>query len=611
MVDYPDGRILIPIEHELQERLAWFISLRWLTSGGILLGAFAARWIVPGNISLIPLYSIGLAVFIYNIPFHFYFFQAERLSKPIGKNFIYLQIGLDWLALIFVVHYTGGIQSPVILAFTAHLIIGAILLRTRTCYMLAIVASFLIGVLSMLEILKIWPLSESSKFFADPLHGINSPLNLWIATSVFFIIIANLATSITQRLREKEVTLFNSARALDRAYREMEALYKISQVINSTLEMKEVLSLIAENAAKLMSMKACFIRLFDRSGKKLYIGGAYGLGQAYINTRPRDFDKSPIDKETIARGVVQVLEVGDETRFEYREDARREGLRSVLCVPIASKNRVLGVIRVYSSEPHHFSEQEQNLLKNFANLGALAIDNARSYAEIKTLSEERVWFTRMTHHHLRAPLAVMQSILDALPYAGTLTEKQKELLSRVSKRIYDALDLIRDLLDLAGAQRFIEGEAEKVFIGQAIEKTLELARERARSKNIEMEVSIPSPDVAIQVQASDIERIFTNFLDNAIKYTASGGRVSLTITADESAVRAEVADTGIGIDPRDHARIFEGFYRTPAAKATNEMGTGLGLSIVRRLLDRCNGKLELHSAVGQGSRFIITFPLYD
>jgi signal transduction histidine kinase len=611
MVDYPDGRFVIPIEHELQERLAWFIGLRWLTAGGILLGALAARWIVPENISLTPLYLMGLAVFIYNIPFRFYFVQAKRLSKPIGKNFVYLQIGLDWLTLSIVVHYTGGIQSPVTLAFTLHLIIGAILLRTRTCYVLAIIASSLIGVLTMLETREIWTLSYSSRFFADPLHGINSPLNLWIANSVFFIIIAKLATSITQRLREKEVTLFNSAKALDRAYREMEALYKIGQVINSTLEMKEVLSLIAENATKLMTMKACFIRLFDRSGKKLYIGGAYGLGQAYINTRPRDFDKSPIDKETIATGVVQVLEVGDETRFEYHEDAKREGLRSVLCVPIESKNKVIGVIRVYSAEPHHFSEQEQNLLKNFANLGALAIDNARSYAEIKTLSEERVWFTRMTHHHLRAPLAVMQSMLDALPYAGPLTEKQKELLSRVSKRIHDALDLIRDLLDLAGAQRFIEGEAEKVLLCQALEKTLELTRERARSKNIEMDVRIPSPDVAIHVQASDIERIFTNFLDNAVKYTPPGGRVSLTITSDESAVRVEVADTGIGIDPRDHARIFEGFYRTPAAKATSEMGTGLGLSIVRRLLDRCHAKLELHSAIGQGSRFIVTFPLND
>lgn len=612
MIPTSDGRVQIPIEGELQERLAWFIRLRWLAAAGIFLGALAARWYVPGEVALSPVYLIGLAVLGYNVAFSWFLSRADRRARPPGRNFTYVQIGLDWLALVFVVHFTGGVRSPVTLAFALHVIIGAILLARRSCYVLAAIAASVTGIAAALEQSGIWPLSDSSRLLADPVRGISSPLNVWIATAVFFGIIAYLATSITRRLREKEQALFSSERALDRAYREMQALYRIGQVINSTLDMKEVLGLIAENAARLTGMKACFIRLFDPSGKYLYIGGAYGLSEEYINKGPVHIDKSLMDKETLAHGIVQVYEVGDDTRFRYRLEARREGLRSVLCAPVAAKNRALGVIRVYSDEPHHFSEAEQTLLMNFANLGALAIENARTYAELRTLSEERVWFTRTTHHQLRAPLAAIQGIMEALPYAGSLTPKQKELIERGVRRVQDSFEIIRDLLDLAAAQRPLEeGAVEDALLCPILQKAVETARERARSKGVVFTDEGCTGRIVIRAQCADLERIFSNLLDNAVKYTPAGGRVRLGITVEGSLVRAVVCDTGIGIEPRDQARIFEGFYRTQAAKESGEMGTGLGLSIVKRLVERWGGKLELESAAGNGSRFTVTFQLAE
>jgi signal transduction histidine kinase len=609
MVPASDGQVQIPIVGELQERLAWFIRLRWLAAVGIFAGAFAAGRVGHLAVNLVPVYLAGAAVIAYNILFYRYFLRAEQMGNPLGGNFIYLQIGLDWLALVFVVHFTGGIRSPVTLAFALHVVIGAILLSQRSCYILAAFAASLTGILAAIEGLDIWPLSRSGRLLADPIHGIASPLNLWIANAVFFAIIAYLATSITRRLREKEEVLFSSERALDRAYREMEALYQIGQILNSTLEMGEVLSLIAQNAARLMGMKACFIRLLDPSGERLQVGGSYGLSQAYIDKGPVDLNKSPIDRETLARGIVQVLEVGSDTRFQYREEARREGIRSALCAPVTAKNRALGVIRVYSAEPHHFSEQEQALLKNIANLGALAIVNARAFAELKALSEHRVWITRVTHHQLRAPLAAIQGVMDALPYAGELTRKQKELLERGSRRVKDALDMIRDLLDLAAAQRPLEeGTVENVQLSQALQKVIETARERARGKGVEFSTIIAPADIVVQARPADLERIFSNLLDNAVKYTPSGGRVCLEILSEDGCVRAEVSDTGIGIEILDQERVFDGFYRTQAAKQTGEMGTGLGLSIVKRLVDRYGGKMELESAPGKGARFIVTLP---
>jgi signal transduction histidine kinase len=460
-----------------------------------------------------------------------------------------------------------------------------------------------------LEEFDVWPLSRSSRLMADPIVGIAAPASVWVADAVFFGIIAYLATSITRRLRQKEEVLFSSERALDRAYREMEALYQIGQVINSTLEMSEVLSLIAENAARLMGMKACFIRLFDPGGERLYVGGSYGLSREYIDKGTVSIGKSPIDRETLERGIVQVLEVGSDPRFQYREEARREGLRSALCAPMMAKNRALGVIRVYSAAPHRFSEQEETLLKNLANLGALAIENARAYAELRSLGEQRLLFARLTHHQLRAPLAAIQSVLNAVPYAGALTEKQRELLERGSRRVTDALDMIRDLLDLAAAQHAPEaGAIEGVPLNQSLQKVIETARERARSKGVEFITSLSPGDVVVHARAADLEMIFSNLLDNAVKYTPAGGTVRLEIGDEGNSVRAMVADSGMGIAAQDQERIFEDFYRTKAAKESGEMGTGLGLSIVKRLVGRYGGKLELESSAGKGSRFTVIIP---
>jgi signal transduction histidine kinase len=277
---------------------------------------------------------------------------------------------------------------------------------------------------------------------------------------------------------------------------------------------------------------------------------------------------------------------------------------------VEAKSRVLGVIRIYSDKPHYFSEREQQLLKNLSNLGAVAIQNARSYSELEALNEEKLWFARMTHHQLRAPLAAIRATLDALPYADTMSPKQQELADRARRRVDDAFETIRDLLDLAAAQRPLdEHPGEPIILASALEKAVELARERANSKGVELEVSIPENDILVALRPEDVDRIFSNLLDNSLKYTAEGGRVKLDVRSGDERVQIEVSDTGIGIEPKDQERIFEGFYRTAAAKSTGEMGTGLGLSIVKKLVERWGGELQLESTPGKGTRFTITLPI--
>jgi signal transduction histidine kinase len=600
---------LIPLERELEERLGWFIGMRWFAAAGILAGTALATILRLEGLATAPLLLIGIAVGVYNLGFHLLRSGVESQQIPV-RHLIYVQIALDWLALILIVHFSGGIHSPVALAFTFHLIIAAILLTRGACYLLAGCASLLLGALTLL--------AEAGFVDPPPIHLIYlgsteaglSGAHIWIALTGFFLVTAHLATSITTRLRTKEWALFDSERAVHRAYLEMEALYELGQVVNSTLDLKEVLSLIAEHAARLLKMKSCFIRLFDKSGQMLYVGGAYGLSQAYINKGPVAVVKSLIDREALKGGVVKVPEVADDPRFQYRLEAQREGLRSMLSVPLQAKSRILGVIRVYSGQPHHFSDQEESLLRNLANLGAVAIENARAYSELQALTEEKIWFAHMTHHQLRSPLAAVQGVLDALPYAGPLSEKQNDLIRRARRRIEDSFGMIRDFLDLAASRRPSAAvPPEPIDLTEALRGTIETVQETARTKGVELLVDWEGAPLNVRAESADLERIFGNLLDNAVKYTPPGGRVTLSANRQDGGIRTEIADTGIGIAPEDQGRIFEDFYRTSAAKASGETGSGLGLSIVKILVDRLGGSIELDSTPGKGSSFRVSLPI--
>ena len=258
-----------------------------------------------------------------------------------------------------------------------------------------------------------------------------------------------------------------------------------------------------------------------------------------------------------------------------------------------------------------FGGQEEKLLLNLANLGALALQNARSYGDLQALDKERIWFARMTHHQLRSPLAAVQGAIDALPYAGPLNDAQKDLVERARRRIADSFDTIRDLLDSAAAQRFQEVDgAGPVRPAEPLRRALERAREQARSKGLSFREEIGGEDTAVWGTADDLEKIFANLLTNAVNYTFAG-EISVGMRPASGSVEVWVEDTGIGIEKEEQDRIFESFYRSPAAKSAGVVGTGLGLSIVSRLAQRLGGTVSVESAPGKGSRFTVRLPLAE
>ena len=604
----------LPVEEELIERVAWLIRLRWFAASGVVLTT-----IVVGTFLRLPtrqaeLFLIGVIIAAYNAAFHARL-KALRRNPSAGVkqfgDFASLQFFVDWLGLILLVHYSGGIESPVIIYFIFHAIIASILIPPRACYFHATVGVLLVGTLAVLEFYRVVPHVAVPWFttphFQHPLYVMGT--FFFFASAIYVSIY--LGTSITRRLWARTRELAKLKQRLESAYYKTQTLYDIAKAVTSTLNFTEVLNTIAQQATKAMNAKACSIRLLDEERRQLWVGAAYGLSEEYLSKGSVDLDKSLVDRGALRGKPVAVLDVSKDPGFQYPEEARKEGIRSVLCLPLNVREQTIGVLRLYTAEIHRFTEEEIEFLSALASQGAVAIENARTYQSLEDLEQAKSDFVFTVAHELKGPVAAIQSVLRVLleGYAGEIFQKQKELIGRAERRLVGLQSLIRDLLAL-GALKGALPETKKtdVILNGVVKRAVDAIRAEAEEKNIGLTVEVPEPLLTLKGNDEDLERLLGNLLENAVKYTAPRGQVRMQLDADPHTLRLRVADTGIGIAPESMPHIFEEFYRAKNAKELGQEGTGLGLSLVKHIVDRYRGKIQVESKLGEGSTFLITLP---
>lgn len=164
-----------------------------------------------------------------------------------------------------------------------------------------------------------------------------------------------------------------------------QALYEVCAVINSSLEPQVVLQKIAEQLTKAMQAKACSIRLLDRHGELLLSSAAHGLSKGYIRKGKVEVKKSQLDTEVISSGKpVYIEDVSRDTRFQYPEAAKEEGLGSVLVAPLKVEGRVIGVVRVYTSGRYEFNDSDREFIVAVTHIAAIAIENAKLHQALKS-----------------------------------------------------------------------------------------------------------------------------------------------------------------------------------------------------------------------------------
>jgi GAF domain-containing protein len=161
------------------------------------------------------------------------------------------------------------------------------------------------------------------------------------------------------------------------------ALYQAALEFSSSLDLHEVLSSIVKSITEAMQVKGCGIRLLDTRTGQLQLVATYGLSSDYIAKGPVEVASSPIDSEAMRGTPVIIEDIETDSRFQYKEAAKREGIVSVLCVPLEVRGEAIGVLRVYTSERHTFHEDDIQFLSVLASLAALAISNANLYESVK------------------------------------------------------------------------------------------------------------------------------------------------------------------------------------------------------------------------------------
>lgn len=167
-----------------------------------------------------------------------------------------------------------------------------------------------------------------------------------------------------------------------------QSLYHIAQALSSSLDLKPMLQQVLEATVKEIGLKAASIRLLDPKREVLQKVASYGLSEAYLTKGEIHLNKSPADQRVLQGEIVVLYDIEQEAGFEYPQEAAREGIRSVLVVPLKLKDRSLGVMRVYSAQPRHFGEVAIKFLSAVADLVALAVENAGLYTALQGRYED-------------------------------------------------------------------------------------------------------------------------------------------------------------------------------------------------------------------------------
>jgi two-component system phosphate regulon sensor histidine kinase PhoR len=296
---------------------------------------------------------------------------------------------------------------------------------------------------------------------------------------------------------------------------------------------------------------------------------------------------------------------------------------SALVEVVRQTEMIEAVRKVLAGEPRVESEIATGTLRQHFFAATVAAVRAgetsgavvvlHDITELRKLERVRRDFVANVSHEFRTPLTAIQGFAETL-LAGAMNDAEHrgrflEIIVEHSRRL---ARLTEDLLMLSkmDADR-LELEVRRVNVAQLVESCMETSRHRAIEKEIAISVEPFNgvPDVAGDRRR--LAEVLQNLLDNATQYTLARGQIKVSAAARDGEVVFTVADTGIGIPTADQPRIFERFYRVDAARSREAGGTGLGLSIAKHIVEVHGGRIWVESAVGRGSQFHFSVPIFD
>lgn len=396
--------------------------------------------------------------------------------------------------------------------------------------------------------------------------------------------------------------------------RMFEALANVSRTINSTLNLDDALQVVTREARLLMQAKVCSLMMMDDRQECLDLRASSGAGESYLAKPRLSVQESLLGVVVRRKKPLQVANVQTSTRYQNVEVARREGLVSLLSVPLLFAGEAIGTLSVYTAQPYNFSNEEIRILSALAELSAIAIEKARLYERVVDIEEQLRQNEKLSAlgllaaevaHEIRNPLTVMKMLYHSLDLKFPEADPRNKDARIIGEKMNHLNRIVEQILDFA---RTAEPRLAPVNLNHLIDELGLLVRHKLKNQNVQWITKLQSDLPTVPGDATQLEQVFLNIILNAAEAMPRGGSLTITTsTAGKGTVPTHVAvefrDTGEGMTDEQQQRAFTSLLST-----TKRNGTGLGLAIVHRIVEGHHGKLSLRSVAGKGTTISVELP---
>lgn len=395
-----------------------------------------------------------------------------------------------------------------------------------------------------------------------------------------------------------------------------ESLVNVGQTINSALTLDDALRVITREACALMDAKVASLLLLDETQEWLDLRASHGAGPAYLNKPRLSVAESLLGVVVRRRKPLQVEDVQVSNRYQNVEVARREGLVSLLSVPLVFRDQAIGALSVYTGEPHSFSNEEIRILSALADLSAIAIEKARLYERIVALEEALRQGEKLSAigllaaevaHEIRNPLTVMKMLYHSLDLHFPPHDPRSKDVEVIGQKMEHLNKIVEHVLDLA---RGNEPRLEPLNVNRLLDDLALLTRHKFAAQNVGLVRRLDPGLPAVLADATQLEQAFLNLTLNALEAMPAGGKLTIFSRVEQPEanrtprhVAVEFNDTGEGMTSEQQKRAFTSLLSTTKGK-----GAGLGLAIVSRIVEAHHGTVQVQSQPGEGTTITLRLP---
>jgi two-component sensor histidine kinase len=362
--------------------------------------------------------------------------------------------------------------------------------------------------------------------------------------------------------------------SMNRRLEELTTLARVSQTVASPMVSEEMLSLVVEMAAKVMGTEVCSLQLVDEDRGELVMRAAWSRSRTYHSRPPLRIDEGVVGEVIRARLPIAVLDVRTDPRYRFAKIAAREGLVSMLSVPLIVRDRVIGVMNCYTDRPAEFPPQQVALFSTLANQTALAIENARLSANAAVMRE--------MHHRIKNNLQTVAMLL-RLQEDRIADPETAAILHASHSRIF-SIAAVHDVLSREGFRM--------VDVKEVAQRIVHLTAQSMVRPDLRVSIAVEGESVVLPSRpATSLALVINELLQNALEHAFPGraeGSVRILLGRSAEGVIVEVADDGVGL--------------------AGSPPESLGLQIVHTLVyDDLSGTLDFRNA-GGGTRVIVRLP---